>query len=133
VSFRLIDELEECVPGESAVSSRVFSAEDPIFEDHFPGRPMLPGVLQIELIAQTAGACVRSRLRGVRSVLAGVDSARFRTPIEPGELCRIEVEITDLRARSARARGVVSVAGERRCAASILIGLLPHAEFEGES
>ncbi len=90
------------------------SVNEPFFQGHFPGAPIMPGVLQLEAMAQVGGL-LYGRKTGARSVLPlflGVDQARFRKPIVPGDQMRIEVEILQERGRVIRCRGRVLVDGQ---------------------
>lgn len=86
-SFRLIDAVVSIVPGEKAVAVRDVKADDPFLRDHFPGNPVMPGVLLVEAMAQTAGLLLPE---GSRAVLARIGEARFRRPVLPGNRLRIE-------------------------------------------
>jgi 3-hydroxyacyl-[acyl-carrier-protein] dehydratase len=109
--FLLIDKLVDLVPGESAVGIKNVTFNEPFFQGHFPGRPIMPGVLIIEAMAQTA-ACVvvqgmpKSDKRLV--YFMSVENARFRKPVVPGDQLRIHV-------KKERNRGTVwRFAGEAR-------------------
>jgi 3-hydroxyacyl-[acyl-carrier-protein] dehydratase len=93
--FLFLERLSDIVPGESAVGYKAVSYNEPHFRGHFPGYPMMPGVLIVEAMAQTAGALVMHTL-GVetsdRVYFLGVDKARFRKPVRPGDLLRMPVK-----------------------------------------
>jgi beta-hydroxyacyl-ACP dehydratase FabZ len=104
--FLLIDRILELVPGEAAVGIKNVSANEPFFEGHFPGRPVMPGVLIIEAMAQTAGVLMGDQTEsGAVPLFLGVDKARFRRQVVPGDQLRLEVKL--LRKR----RNVCRVAG----------------------
>ncbi len=122
--WRLVDRLLECEPGRSAVAVKRFDPEEPLFRDHFPGRPTVPGVLLIEMIAATGGMTVWLDDRK-RAVLAMVKAAKFHRRVEPGEQCLISVEITQRSHGRAAAEGTVEVAGERAARATVIYGVNP--------
>lgn len=93
--FLMIDRVEDIVTGESAVGVKVVTVGEPHFQGHFPQRPIMPGVLIVEAMAQTAGVLVVHSL-GVASMnklvyFMTIDSARFRKPVVPGDMLRIHV------------------------------------------
>jgi 3-hydroxyacyl-[acyl-carrier-protein] dehydratase len=99
--FLFIERLTDIVPGQSAVGHKAVSYNEPHFQGHFPGYPVMPGVLIIEAMAQTAGALVMHSL-GLESAdrrvyFMTIDKARFRRPVRPGDMLRIPV--TTLRRR----------------------------------
>jgi 3-hydroxyacyl-[acyl-carrier-protein] dehydratase len=126
----LIDRLEECEPGKRAVALKTFPRSDLLFMDHFPGRELVPGVLQIEMVAQTAGACLKLWRRDVFAVLSRVISARFRRPIGPGEQCRISAEITKLRSHFVVVAGFIEVAGRKMAEAELMVAVVPGVRFD---
>ena len=121
----MIDCLVACEPGESAVATKCFPESDTLFEDHFPGWPVVPGVLQIEMIAATGGKALRLAHPDRLSVLATVKSAKFYRPIRPEEECVIRAQITQLHKQRAAAEGIVEVAGQRACKATVLYAFRP--------
>ncbi len=96
--FLLIDRLVDVIPGESAVGLKNVSVNEPFFQGHFPNRPVMPGVLIIEAMAQTAAVIVVASLGGSAEgklvYFMSIDNARFRKPVEPGDqlhlVCRKE-------------------------------------------
>ncbi len=123
--WRMIDRLVECDPGRSAVAAKRFDPEEPLFLDHFPGQPTVPGVLLIEMIAATTGACLWLEDRQ-RRVLAMVKAAKFHRRVEPGEECLIRIKITQSGPRAAAAEGTVEVAGERAARATVISAVNPN-------
>ena len=111
--FLFVDQLQELTPGERAVGSWCPSEEEPFFSGHFPGRPTLPGVLQIEALAQVGAIAVLTHHLGAGRLplFGGLNKARFRRQVEPGEQLRLEVEMTRLSARGGRGRGIGTVDG----------------------
>jgi len=93
--FLMIDRVVDIVKGESAVGEKAVSVSEPHFQGHFPQRPIMPGVLIVEAMAQTAGVLVVHSLgEGAMNKLVyfmTIDSARFRKPVVPGDMLRIHV------------------------------------------
>jgi 3-hydroxyacyl-[acyl-carrier-protein] dehydratase len=85
----LIDRIVELTPGESAVAIKNVTMNEPQFQGHFPGHPVMPGVLQVEAMAQTAAALVEAE--GKLVYFMTIENARFRKPVTPGDQLRVEV------------------------------------------
>lgn len=92
--FLLIDKVLEVEPGKSAVAIKNVTANEPFFQGHFPGNPIMPGVLIVEALAQTA--CVAGLLleenKGKLGVFTGIEAMKFRKQVVPGDTLRLEVE-----------------------------------------
>jgi 3-hydroxyacyl-[acyl-carrier-protein] dehydratase len=97
--FLLIDRIVEYEPGQRAVGIKNVTMNEPHFVGHFPAMPVMPGVLIIEALAQVGAFVVLSQdaNRGKIAFFAGIDGARFRRPVTPGDVLRLEVELTKLR------------------------------------
>jgi len=118
--FLLIDRIIEHVPGERVVAIKNVTVNEPFFQGHFPGQPVMPGVLIVEAIAQTALVLISDDSEDKIPLFMGIDKARFRRQVVPGDQLRIEVELSQRRRNVCRAHGVVTVAGERAVEADIL-------------
>ncbi len=120
--FLLVDEIVELQPGERCVAHWHLTGDEAFFAGHFPGRPTLPGVLMVEALAQTAGlaAASASSLEGKLALFGGIDKARFRRQVTPGDTLRLEATIDRLSARAGRASGTASVEGQTACEASMM-------------
>ena len=94
----MLDRVKECEPGKRIVALKNVSANEPHFQGHFPGRPIMPGVLILEAMAQAAGVLVFSaeppgdRDRSVYYYV-GIDNARFKKPVVPGDVLELEVKL----------------------------------------
>lgn len=120
--FLLVDELLEMTPGESARAVWRITGDEYFFPGHFPGRPTLPGVLMCESIAQV-GACAvlaDERFAGKLPLFGGLDKARFRRQVVPGDELILEVELGRMSARAGKGSGRATVDGELACAADLL-------------
>jgi 3-hydroxyacyl-[acyl-carrier-protein] dehydratase len=125
MSWRLLDRLLACEPGKSATGEKRFPADLPLFAEHFPGLPTVPGVLQIEMIAAAGGKALRLAFPDRLPMLIAVKSAKFHRRIAPGELCLVRAEILQLHSERAAAAGRVEVDGERAAEATVLYVLAP--------
>ncbi|HHV62480.1 MAG TPA: 3-hydroxyacyl-ACP dehydratase FabZ [Firmicutes bacterium] len=103
--FLLIDRVLEVEPGKRAVAIKNVTVNEPFFEGHFPNKPIMPGVLIIEAMAQVCGvaAMLNGEEKSWTPYFVGIDKARFRRPVTPGDQLRIEVEITKVRGNVGRA------------------------------
>ena len=112
--FLMVDRVVELEPGKRGVGIKQVTANEPQFTGHFPGRPIMPGVLMVEALAQTAGVVVMSldEYRGKLGLFAGIDECRFRRMVVPGDTLLLKVEVEKLRGMFGRVRGVASVDGE---------------------
>ena len=119
--FLFVTEVHEVVPGERASASWRITGDEPFFAGHFPGRPTLPGVLMVEALAQVGALALLAdeRYAGKLPLFGGIDSARFRRQVVPGDTLELSVEMTALSARGGKGRGVASVGGKKACEAEI--------------
>lgn len=116
-----MDEILEVVPGERARSRWTVSGEEEFFSGHFPGFPLLPGVLIVEALAQTAGlaAAAMAENRGRLVVFAGIEKVRFRRQVVPGDTLELEMTVTRWRRSLAEATGSATVGEEKACEATL--------------
>jgi 3-hydroxyacyl-[acyl-carrier-protein] dehydratase len=113
--FLFLDRLTEIVPNESAVGIKNVTINEPFFQGHFPTEPIMPGVLIIEALAQTAGALVCYSLgdedKDRKVYFMSVEDARFRKPVRPGDTIRLHVEKKQQRAAVWKFTGAAKVDG----------------------
>ena len=130
--FLLIDRVIEIVPGERVVALRNVTANEPQFTGHFPDRPIMPGVLLVESLAQAGVVAVLSypQNRGKLVLFAGIDECRFRRVVVPGDTLRLEVTVEKLGRVSGRARAVATVDGEV-AAEAVLSFIMPRDQDIG--
>ncbi|MFA5801728.1 MAG: 3-hydroxyacyl-ACP dehydratase FabZ [Thermoleophilia bacterium] len=119
--FLFLDEIIELIPGERAVAIKEVRAEEPHFEGHFPGRPVMPGVLMIEALAQAGAVAVLSvpENSGKLVLFAGIDGVRFKRMVVPGDTLRLEVEMTRMRGTIGKGEASATVDGELACKATL--------------
>lgn len=125
--FLLVDRILEIEEGKRAVGIKAVSIGEPFFQGHFPGFPVMPGVLMIEALAQVGGVAVlgTERFRGHQPFLTGVDNFRFRRQVMPGDLLRMEVTLTALRSSFGKGHGIATVDGEVAAEGDILFAIMP--------
>ena len=111
--FLLVDRVLEVEPGVRAVGLKQVSANEWYFQGHFPGQPVMPGVLIVEALAQVGAVALLSQPEHAGKIVyfAGIDGVRFRRPVVPGDTLRLNVALTRMRGRVGKGRGEAHVDG----------------------
>jgi len=138
--FLLIDRVLELKRKESIVAIKNVTINEPFFNGHFPGLPIMPGVLIVEAIAQAGGALLLTEVEDRTDkvmVFTGIERAKFRRPVSPGDQLRIEVEVMGWRAVprmiAVRMHGNAFVAGKRVAEATVSCQLIDSSRGRGDS
>lgn len=123
--FLLIDRVEELVEGQKVVAYKNLSANEEFFNGHFPQEPVMPGVLIIEAMAQAGAVAILSmeEYKGKTAYFGGINNAKFRQKVVPGDTLRLEVEIVKLKKIAGIGKGVAYV-GDKKVAEAELTFML---------
>ena len=120
----LVDRVEELIPDKSIAAIKAVTINEGFFQGHFPGRPIMPGVLIIEALAQAAGVLAVESLglagSGKLVYFMAIDDAKFRVPVEPGVLLRLEVEFLQKRTKVCKFAGRATVNGQLAAEANFM-------------
>ena len=128
--FLLIDRIVEFEPTKRLVAIKNVTINEPFFQGHFPGYPIMPGVLVVEAMAQAGGIIMMHELpdRDKKLVVfTGIERAKFRRPVTPGDQLRIEVEVLAFRTRAGRIEGKAYVDGKLACEATLTCQVVPRS------
>ncbi len=125
--FALVDRVIEYEEGKSATAIKNVTINEPHFQGHFPGRPLMPGVLIVEAMAQVGGLIVTQMPDIPKGlfVFAGIDSVRFRRPVVPGDQLLINCELMSIkRQRFGKVKGEARVEGNLVCSGELMFSLV---------
>ncbi len=123
--FLLVDRIISVEEGKKAVGIKNVSVNEPFFQGHFPGNPVMPGVLILEAMAQVGAVAVlkKPEFSGKIALFAGMDKVRFRRQVVPGDVLRIEVEVQKLRGAFGKSYAAAYVGDEMAAEAELMFGL----------
>ena len=125
--FALVDRVIEHIPGERAVAIKNITINEPQFQGHFPERPLMPGVLIVESMAQVGGLIVTQMpdLPSGLFVFAGIDNVKFRRPVVPGDQLIITCQLLSIkRKRFGKVKGEAHVEGKLVCSGELMFSLV---------
>jgi 3-hydroxyacyl-[acyl-carrier-protein] dehydratase len=125
--FLLIDRVVEIERKKRIVAIKSVTINEPFFEGHFPGYPIMPGALVVEAIAQAGGTLLMPEVQDPQNslmVFTGIERAKFRRPVVPGDQLRIEVKVLNFRPRYAKLEGEATVDGKLACEATVTCALV---------
>jgi len=131
--FLLVDRIISYDPGKRVVGIKNVTLDEPFFFGHFPGAPVMPGVLIVEAMAQTAGVMMLASLPDRETKLVfftGIERAKFRRPVVPGDQLRLELTVLKLRPRYIKLRGEAYVDGQLVAEAEISSALVDRSIIE---
>ena len=124
--FLMIDKVEDFVPGESAVAYKNVCINEPHFAGHFPGNPIMPGVLIVEALAQTGAVAILSKEenKGKNALVGGIDKLRFKKQVKPGDTLKLEVKIIKQKGPIGIGEAVATVDGKVACKGELTFAIV---------
>lgn len=113
--FLLLDTVEEIVVGEKVIAKKNVTINEPFFQGHFPGEPVMPGVLILEALAQAGAVALLAMpdFKGKTAYFGGIDKAKFRQKVVPGDSLMLEVEIMKVKSIAGIGKGTATVNGKK--------------------
>jgi 3-hydroxyacyl-[acyl-carrier-protein] dehydratase len=131
--FILVDRIHELDPGKHIVASKTMLATEELFRDHFPGFPVVPGVLLTEMMAQAAGRCLDAeRTHPGRAMLGKINGANFREWVRPDQEILLHANITQNRPTYATAECFAKVGDKKVCSAELFFVFAPQDQFAAD-
>ena len=131
--FRFVDAVDELVPGQRVLARYRVTGDEAFLAGHFPGNPILPGVIQLEALAQAGAVALLSdeRYAGTLPLFGGVEDVRWRRLVRPGDELQLEVVMDRLSARGGWGQGTATVGGKAACKARLFFILAPAEGADG--
>lgn len=124
--FLLVDKIEEVEAGKKAVGIKNVTINEPFFQGHFPGNPIMPGVLIVEAMAQVGAVAMLSleENKGKLGVFTGIDELRFKRQVVPGDTLRMEIEMIAVKRNIGKAQAIAYVGDEVACKGVLMFALI---------
>jgi len=123
--FLLVDKVEELEPGKRAVGYKNVTINEYFFQGHFPEEPVMPGVLQIEALAQLGAIALLStdEFKGKIAYFGGINKAKFRRKVVPGDVLKLEIEIVKMKGPAGIGKAIATVDGEKAVECEIMFAV----------
>jgi 3-hydroxyacyl-[acyl-carrier-protein] dehydratase len=130
--FLLLDRVTYIEPGQKAIGYKNLTANEQFFEGHFPFKPIMPGVLMVEALAQLGciAILVKEEFKGSLGVFTGIDGLKFRTMVQPGDRLDLEVELIKLKGPVGKMKGIAKVGDKIACEGEISFALIKNVDAE---
>ena len=124
--FLFLDEITDYIPGEYAKGLKYISKDEYYFMGHFPGNPIMPGVIIVETLAQVGAVMMLTleKFKGKMVLFAGIDKVRFKKVVKPGDVLNLEVRVSNVRLNVGKGIGKATVNGELVCSAELLFSIV---------
>ncbi|MHB1275077.1 MAG: 3-hydroxyacyl-ACP dehydratase FabZ [Candidatus Humimicrobiaceae bacterium] len=124
--FLFVDEITDYIPGEYAQGLKHVSKDEYYFKGHFPGNPIMPGVIIVETLAQVGAIMMLTleKFKGKLVLFAGIDKVRFKKIVKPGDVLELEVKILNIRLNIGKGVGKATVNGDLACSAEFLFSIV---------
>ena len=123
--FLLIDRITECIPGKYSKGYKNVSFNEPFFQGHFPNNPIMPGVLQVEALAQTSAPILMTmeEYKGKLTLFAGIESAKFKNIVRPGDRLDMEIELLKIKGPIGKCHAIGKVDGKVAVEADMTVAM----------
>ena len=124
--FLFVDEITDYVPGEYAKGLKYVTEDEYYFKGHFPGNPIMPGVIIVETLAQVGAVMMLTleKFKGKLALFAGIEKVRFRKVVKPGDILKLEVMMSNMKINIGKGIGKATVNGELVCSAELLFSIV---------
>ena len=124
--FLFVDEITDYIPGEYAKGLKHVSKDEYYFKGHFPGNPIMPGVIIVETLAQVGAVMMLTmeKFNGRLALFAGIEKVRFKKVVKPGDILNLEVKLSNIKLNVGKGIGIATVDGELVCSAELMFSIV---------